>query len=178
MREILFRGKNIDSGEWVDGCYFRTLSNDEHIHCIISINNFKKLWGKRFKALGRAVEVDGKTVGQYTGLTDKNGKRIFEGDIVKAFGMIGEIVQECGAFGIQIMPCIDYDLLECEIPYGNNANFCFNDNFISLWELWWNYQQDDEPLEVVEVVGNIHDSPELLKGDKNDPQSGMRQLQN
>ena len=160
MREILFRGKLTHKDEWVDGDLVQDMLENQ---VIASISGYS---------------VEAETVGQYTGLTDKNGKSIFEGDIVKAFGMIGEIVQECGAFGIQIMPCIDYDLLECEIPYGNNANFCFNDNFISLWELWWNYQQDDEPLEVVEVVGNIHDSPELLKGDKNDPQSGMRQLQN
>lgn len=160
MREILFRGKLTHKDEWVDGDLVQDILENQ---VIASISGYS---------------VEAETVGQYTGLTDKNGKSIFEGDIVKAFGMIGEIVQECGAFGIQIMPCIDYDLLECEIPYGNNANFCFNDNFISLWELWWNYQQDDEPLEVVEVVGNIHDSPELLKGDKNDPQSGMRQLQN
>lgn len=145
MREILFRGKLTHKDEWVDGDLVQDILENQ---VIASISGYS---------------VEAETVGQYTGLTDKNGKSIFEGDIVKAFGMIGEIVQECGAFGIQIMPCIDYDLLECEIPYGNNANFCFNDNFISLWELWWNYQQDDEPLEVVEVVGNIHDSPELLK---------------
>lgn len=160
MREILFRGKLTHKDEWVDGDLVQDMLENQ---VIASISGYS---------------VEAETVGQYTGLTDKNGKSIFEGDIVKAFGMIGEIVQECGAFGIQIMPCIDYDLLECEIPYGNNANFCFNDNFISLWELWWNYQQDDEPLEVVEVVGNIHDNPKLLKGDKNDSQSGMRQLQN
>ena len=165
MREILFRGKRTDNGEWFEGCLATFKDGD----CAIFDPDDEE---------APLYQADPETVGQNTGLTDKNGKSIFEGDIVKAFGMIGKIVQVCGAFGIQIMPCIDYDFLECEIPYGNNANFCFNDNFISLWELWWNYQQDDEPLEVVEVVGNIHDSPELLKGDKNDSQSGMRQLQN
>ena len=151
MREILFRGKRFDNGEWIEGNY-RAVRNS-HFSYI-----------ERIDKPTDCYRIDPKTVGQYTGVTDKNGRNIYEGDIVKVFGMTGKIVQECGAFGIHIEPFIDYNRLEREIPYGNNADSCFNDSFISLWGLWWNYQQDDEPLEVVEVVGNIHDNPELLKG--------------
>ena len=150
MREILFRGKLKCNGDWSYG----NLIVKPNVISLITPDD---------TPLGRYGEIDPETVGQYTGLTDRNGKKIFEGDIVKVFEMIGEVVQECGAFGIHIEPCIDYDRLECAIPYGNNADFCFNDNFISLWELWWNYQQDDEPLEVVEVIGNIYDNPELIE---------------
>ena len=103
------------------------------------------------------------TVGQYTGLKDKDGKEIFEGDIVKFFDRKGEITRECGAFGIGTSKQINYDKLETKMPYGNSPAFCYNDNFISLWELWWNYEQDDNPLYEVEVIGNIYENPELLE---------------
>ena len=150
MREILFRGKRIDSGEWVYGTMYKIA---------IDLNPFILTGGK----LGCSYQVDEETVGQYTGLKDKNGVNIFEGDIVDLFGMKGKVVQECGAFGIGFMKTIDYDLLESKIPFNNSANFCFNDNFISLWEVFWNYEQDDNPLYEVEVIGNVNDNPELLE---------------
>ncbi len=152
MRKILFRGKREDSGEWIFGAFIPDLIGW----------GFIKPFGKAKKDLHMQY-VDRETVGQYTGLTDKNGVKIFEGDIVEFFGMCGQIVQECGAFGIAVIPYINYDLLESKIPFKNNANFCFNDNFVSLWELWWNYEQDDNPLYEVEVIGNIHENPELLE---------------
>ena len=159
MREILFRGKRIDSGEWVYGTMYKIA---------IDINPFILTVGKR----GCSYQVDEETVGQYTGLIDKNGVKIFEGDIVDLFGMNGKVVQDCGAFGIAFMKTIDYDLLESKMPFNNSANFCFSDNFISLWEIFWNYEQDDNPLYDVEVIGNIMDNPELLENNLNTQISG------
>ena len=150
MMEILFRGKRIETGEWVYGNPFVS-DTDARTYILCGSRTVTIDW-----------EVDPSTVGQYTGLKDKNGKGIWEGDIVDLFGMKGNVVQECGAFGIAFMKTIDYDLLESKIPFNNSANFCFNDNFISLWELLWNYEQDDNPLYEVEIIGNVHDNPELL----------------
>lgn len=148
MREILFRGKRLDNGEWAYGSLLQVEHDDGSFTTAI----FHK------KDAGGDAEVAPSTVGQYTGLKDKNGVNIFEGDIVDLFGMKGKVVQECGAFGIAFMKTIDCDLLESKIPFNNSANFCFNDNFISLWEVFWNYEQDDNPLYEVEVIGNIHDN--------------------
>ena len=153
MREILFRGKRIDNGELVYGWLCRV--GDKYANIV----------EKDTEVLYSVLT---NTIGQYTGLTDKNGKKIFEGDIVRLFDIsVGEIVQECGAFGIGCRKQIDYDYLASEIaPVTGNNNtpmFCYNDNFVSLWELWWNYNEEDDNISVIEVIGNIHDNPELLE---------------
>ncbi|MGN0656582.1 MAG: YopX family protein [Ruminiclostridium sp.] len=153
MRDILFRGKRTDNHQWVEG--FLIFEDIENPNPYI-INRWKH-------------RVAHKTVGQYTGLIDKNGSGIFEGDIVKITDFqIGCVVYECGAFGIAVMPRIDWDYLDSEIAEitgcNNSPYFCCNDNFISLWELMWNYNQEENNCYVVEVIGNIHDNPELLEG--------------
>jgi len=71
-REILFKAKRLDNGEWVEGYYIGPIGALD-VHEICDIHDIT----------GTRVEVDPSTVCEYTGLTDKNGKKIFEGDIVR-----------------------------------------------------------------------------------------------
>ena len=159
MRESLFRGKRVDTGEWVFGDLLHNCD------CVKIRENETEI-----NHVARSFPVLPKTIGQYTGLTDKNGlTKIFEGDVVKLFDIaIGEIVCECGAFGISCRQ-IDYDYLASEIASvtgcDNTPMFCRNDNFVSLWELYSNYNEENSEISVIEVIGNIYDNPELLKGD-------------
>ena len=160
MREILFRGKNKDNGEWVEGwitSQFKRYTEGELLTRIQS-DTF---------GVGEHL-VDTETVGQFIGLTDKGGTDIYLGDIVRiADYQIGEVVYECGAYGIAVRPYIDWDYLDSKIAEitgcNNQPYFCCNDDFISFWELMWNYNQEENSCYVVEVIGNIHDNPELLE---------------
>lgn len=157
MREILFRGKTKD-GEWVQGFYCNELYAQKH---------YIQSWYYGSYAELQTKEVIPETVGQFTGVYDINCKKIFEGDIVKLFDMIGVVFFEEGCFGLGIDDYIDYDYLEEQIlpvtGCDNLPHFLYNDNFISFWELLWNYNAILDVSAVCEVIGNIHDNPELLQ---------------
>ena len=131
MREILFRGKRTDNGEWVFGMAW--IFREKTMICP---------WRKgmcKYDTGYFPVQIISKTFGQFAGLTDKNGKRIFEGDIVTglfSFGMPFNAVVtfQDGAFGLEW--------------YRGNAK-TFN-AFTSICNVEY------------EVIGNIHDDPDLL----------------
>ena len=180
MREILFRGKRVEEpikispyapDGWVyggliecdDGCFILPYDISGEMY----IDGPYKFRANDVEARIMLANVGIETVGQYTGLTDKNGTKIFEGDIAKIFGMVGKIICECGAFGIAFDDCIDYKKLDnfTQKRIGNNFSGVCCDNFISLYEVYWNLNNLDECLHEVEVIGNIYDNPELLKGE-------------
>lgn len=168
MIEILFRGKRKCDGLWVKGTgiIHQTDFYGEKVDRYFIVDGTTT----EDNDIGVAYEVIPKAVGQYTGLQDKNGAKIFEGDIVKIAGFqVGTVVYECGSYGIVILTSIDWDYLDSEIAVitgcENRPYFCRNDNFISFWELMWNYNQEDDWCDVVEAIGNIYDNLELLEVD-------------
>ena len=136
MRKILFRGKRIDNGEWVTGSFVMDgtefLCGKQWAYGFIRVINAETLNPEM-------IEIDRKTVGQYTGLTDNNGKKIFEGDIVQHdFGT--EQIGKQNAV-------VEYSQ--------RHAGFMIKplDN--------WMYCEKADCI----VIGNIHDNSELLGGE-------------
>ena len=145
MREILFRGKRLDNGEWVVGNFYESQISG----CYILENKLLATVGGRHSraTIGDKLipyEVDPDTVGQYTGLKDKNGKRIFEGNILGS----------------------RYDYL-----YPDNVAVEVVKWFCNGWAI----QEGDCPpmlleedgiLPYSEVIGNVHDNKELWGGNE------------
>lgn len=148
MREILFRAKRLDDGEWVEGNLVFSLDADEEWRTIIIPirNSYMFSSGNEDEDLGfeNWHRVDPKIVGQYTGLTDKNGVKIFEGDVVSdKQGNIYKVFWQQNYYSFSFV-CIKSD-----------NKFLVN----AKWELWSLAKGKD-----LEVAGNIFDNPELMEG--------------
>ena len=124
MREILFRGKRADNGEWVEGNLFIPDCPDKPTEICIGSNVVRITY-----------EVVPTTIGQFTGLTDKNGTKIFEGDILK---------NEKGT--------IYSGSYNCEVVF--DSGMFFAEGFVTF---------SPNEFKLCEVIGNIHDNPELLE---------------
>lgn len=140
MREILFRGKDngVMSNQWQYGSADFT---DKEFPRIIRPDRFGN---KMF------IPIDPNTVGQYTGLNDKNGKKIFEGDIL-------HIVSECCNYNFKTSVGVKYGYKSGLYVDGEFDGGDFNEIGFAF-DYWQN--EDAE----IEVIGNIHDNPELLEG--------------
>lgn len=136
MRTIKFRGKRLDNMEWVVG----SLLQDDYGTCmIVEFADHHEQWH----------EVAPKTVGQFTGLKDKNGKDVYEGDIFKdSSGVLRSVFRVPGGLAFEDNPvAFGYDHRSPLYPYSPLAE--------SQNEAWIS--------QCCEVIGNIHDNLELLK---------------
>lgn len=149
MREILFRGKAINRE---NGIFRTNYKNGDWVYGLIT-----RQYDKRFESLPaemtntdriKGIEVDYKSIGEFTGLTDKNGKKIFEGDIVESCA--SENKEDWKRWQV-----IFYD-----------GSYCFERN--NPCKRKHKHEQNllcEDKIELygLVVVGNIHDNPELLK---------------
>ena len=161
MREILFRGKRIDNGEWAYGSLFQVAVSNGQTICLIYSRSYNgegnftsavKMVDHVIREIEKGIKCAGmsskygtvcvvtpETVGQYTGL-NANGKMIFEGDIVKGIFLFGE----------QILSVVKFSEGSFGLAWqrGNVEEFS---PFTGMCNVEY------------EVIGNVHDNPELLK---------------
>ncbi len=126
MREMIFRGIRKDNGKRVEGyylCLHHQQPDDTELHIIVDEH-------------GGYNPVDPETVGEFTGLTDKNGRKIFEGDIIEIVG------EDARSF-------VRYDSVETEFY------MTFDDAYFGLGR--------DSMSREIEIIGNIHDNIDLLE---------------
>lgn len=145
-REIKFRGKSINTGEWLYGHLFNYgLTAPTNVPCISVC--VPASWEEAYSLY--AVHPD--TIGQYTGLKDKNGKEIYEGDILEYIGKRKDNMNK-----VYRRKCVFHEgmfaLLSKELPAYSALNYhCMKDGR-SAWR----------------VIGNTYDNPEMMKGDSNE----------
>lgn len=141
-REILFKAKRTDNGEWVEGFYFCMVHDDgRHVHHFIMPLGSDLSLGTPIEKI--QVEIDINTLCQYTGLTDKNGNKIWENDVVK-----GSHWTEREIFH------------NWKVDLGAKSGLIiFKDSPTSDADL---SIHDFYDFDEVEVIGNIFDNPELL----------------
>lgn len=161
----LFRAKRTDTGEWVEGHLITDETDDSK--CFIGYVIGTDEDGTPHDL--DVVQVEPSTICRCTGLRDMNGKLIWENDIVDFLGHKGKVMYECGSFGIAYRDYIDWEEIEaniCPITGCDNALCaCENDNFISLWEIYWNFNDEDDSVNTVEVIGSAIDNPESLESE-------------
>ena len=147
MRTIKFRGKDIETGEWIYGHFFQRLG---HYPAIVEPRP------RDGKVMYCEIAVEDTTVGQFTGLFDKNDKEIYEGDILRSNeypfnsdsvdNYFAEVVWADNVCGFYRITHKKANSTVRGISHGN-----------------WS-KLDEEDIRSFEVIGNVHDNPELLKG--------------
>lgn len=140
MREILFRGKRVDNGEWVYGVPVIAKDDIADKDIIVMVDNPNEI--VPMEGLALFEQVDPETVGQYTGLTDKNGTRVFEGDILKIIHKYQSPFDE---------DTNEYTDITTDVVHFDDEGVCF-----SYGKSPFLLVADNVTAEY-EVVGNVHD---------------------
>ena len=133
MREIKFRGKMLETGIWIYGCYtFSKKDSSRHVIWVQDENKelFVHTW---------PYAVDGNTIGQFTGLLDKNGKEIYEGDIVE---------EKDTYYNLKDNGVVEFDGGSFLINFEGSFNYLL----VGAGE-----------CRTIEVIGNIHENQKLLE---------------
>lgn len=153
MREILFRGKRVDNGEWVEGCYIKGVMAKYKNSYILPDNVNQKGCDPL-----DGFKVHPETVGQFTGRLDKNGNKIFQGDKFDA----DQFSDDYGSFYLiewdNDLSKFSVNVYGHEMSHGEGSQEVYSDEISRIDH----NVVDVADLEDDYIIGNIHDNPELL----------------
>jgi uncharacterized phage protein (TIGR01671 family) len=147
MREILFKAKRINNGEWVEGFY---VNYKNVIHYILVYDGNGFMW----------YEIEKETLCQYTGLTDKNGNKIWENDVVE--------FEDTGEEGYEYKEGYDFiNRARVEFAEARWSLTDFLDTNSAVVDEMYNQVEFMDLWQYCEVIGNIFDNPELKGSEEN-----------
>ena len=153
MRDIKFRGKRFDNAEWVYGYLYKCYKFARIITAFAYTNE-----DGENEDLGQyyceAYDVDINTLCQFTGLCDKNGKEIYEGDIVHCW----DTIAKC-----EIWAVVEFGNPNAEYTWGWQLRKIKGSKGVNLDILCW--VECEETNAYCEIIGTVYDNPELLKGE-------------
>ena len=141
MREVLFRGTTVLTKEWLEGY---GVFKDEQATCWLLLDNY-----------GKAIRVIEASVGQFTGLLDKNGKKVFEGDLVTClFKATDRYLGNSNTKQATFL---------CEVRFEDGSFRLFNLQKGKAWKAWHSKLLSDVRVSELEVVGNVWDNAEMVE---------------
>ena len=161
------RAKRLDNNENIYGYYAEIQDKGYMFNYDSEFERVCDSTEQCFNAIVGFVEVNKETVNRCSGFMDCNCHMLYEDDIVKFndWRSLFVVCYDYGTFGLGIRTSIDYkDLKEVILnELDKEADFLENDNFISLWEIYQNFDFQSHEIDNIHLMGNKHDNPNLIK---------------
>lgn len=166
MREGIYRAKSLQNSKWIEGSLIDSGNHNQVF--IFPYDDHASSAPLRHLISNNICVVNPETVCELTGLLDYYTNLIWENDIVKLFDSLGVVKFEAGCFGVYFADGVPWERIKEELPSWTHCSHselhsCSNDHFVSMWELYWNFNCEEQYMEMLTVQGNVFDNPDLMR---------------